>query len=163
MKILFGVLLIASFSHAEQRDSKANLADLKEASREIKHKETEFAKLVSTGRIDQAIEFLKKPGHPQFVLLNAKIKAVPVLVYSIRNGHQKLAQELMTTGSNLNARDEKTGQTALIAAVVRQNDELVKKLLELGADKEMRANNGKSPLDYAKENGLNKTSINLLK
>lgn len=69
----------------------------------------------------------------------------------LRTNKVDIARFLIENGANVNAKDLYDGMTSLIGAAARQNVELVKLLLEKGADKSIRDAEGKNALDYAKE------------
>lgn len=63
-----------------------------------------------------------------------------------------LIRELKHLGANINAADAR-GTTPIATAAKHNQPELIRLLIELGADPAQRLNNGLTPLDYAREAG----------
>src|SRR5690606_9916692 len=68
---------------------------------------------------------------------------------------RELFQQLVRDGIDLDAVDERSGKTAMINAAQNGNIELVRMLLENGADASLKDEQGMSACDYARytENG----------
>jgi ankyrin repeat protein len=69
-----------------------------------------------------------------------------------KNINYEYAGKLRRLGADINARDSRTGETALIASVKNGNLELTKYLTKHGADVKTKDASGKSAEDYAAEN-----------
>ena len=74
-------------------------------------------------------------------------------------GDPAAAKLLLDHGANVNARRPSDGETVLHLAVPTCNRELVELILANKADVNVRNNEGKTPLDYAKANGSTGTEI----
>lgn len=122
----------------------------------------QFTESVEKKNVGKAISHLNHPDTNLIQFLNAEVQGAPVLIYAIRNRLKPLTNQLISKGANLNAREKKTGLTPLIQAVIRKDTPLVKDLLIHGADIKMKANNRKSALDYARDNGSPPEMIELL-
>ena len=73
-----------------------------------------------------------------------------------------VALTLIKMGASVNAKDPETGRTPLMVAVAYQCRAMVVVLLSHNADIHATANNGKSALDIAYENGLQEMEVLLL-
>lgn len=76
------------------------------------------------------------------------------LYYAIRNDRNtnEIIQALLKNGANINERADRKKFTLLMQAIVDQNYNAAKILVDLGADtRNLRDNNNKTALDYAKE------------
>ncbi|XP_062276778.1 ankyrin repeat, SAM and basic leucine zipper domain-containing protein 1 [Scomber scombrus] len=73
---------------------------------------------------------------------------ISCLMLAARNGYSKVINLLASHGTDINIQDC-NGYTALAMAVQYNREEAVLKLLELGADKTITLNDGKSPADLA--------------
>lgn len=92
------------------------------------------------------VEFLLKKG----VNVNdiAADRGNTPLMDACSDGNLKIAECLLEAGADLNVVNKNT-QTALILAVGRKSDRIAVKLLELGADREIRDSLGMSAKQYA--------------
>jgi uncharacterized protein len=69
------------------------------------------------------------------------------------NTNPDVVSALLQAGADVNARNTREDMTPLIwAAVKNSNPEIIHRLLEAGADATIRGKDGKSALDYAREN-----------
>lgn len=75
-------------------------------------------------------------------------KGIPVLHFAAFRGLLLTAYALIKRGADVNAQDA-DGNTALMAAVIRRNENIVRLLLEAGADKTIMNNECDSPVDVA--------------
>lgn len=73
-----------------------------------------------------------------------------LFVYSCRRGDWKIAETCLKSGVDVNYRDEAYGSTALMHAAQQGNVDIVKKLLEHGADASIQndRNRDKKAIDY---------------
>ncbi|XP_075883311.1 ankyrin repeat, SAM and basic leucine zipper domain-containing protein 1 [Nelusetta ayraudi] len=78
------------------------------------------------------------------------------LMLAAREGYTKVINLLVSHGAELDSQDG-MGFTALYVAVQHSQQEAVLKLLQLGADKSIKSNAGKSPMDLA--SSLKKTQM----
>ncbi len=74
---------------------------------------------------------------------------VALFVEAAGAGDFAAVQEFLEHGMNINARDEETEQTALLAAVDRENFDMVRFLLQNGADINLVGGQGFTPLHRA--------------
>ena len=65
---------------------------------------------------------------------------------------QVVVEKLISFGANVNEKNE-NGETALHRAVLFENSEIAAIIIEHGADKGIRNNDGLTPLEYARELG----------
>ncbi|MBU1090314.1 MAG: ankyrin repeat domain-containing protein, partial [Candidatus Omnitrophica bacterium] len=86
------------------------------------------------------------------------------LIYTVRHGRQLLARDLVKNGANLNMQDSK-GDTALHVAVANEDADMVRMLVEHGANRYIRNRNGNIPANLAmnKRNESNQKITDLLK
>jgi ankyrin repeat protein len=100
---------------------------------------------------------------------NAKQRAASLLIKSGANMHEldiffnacfyrgrkqlSLVRQMINSGADINQRQGLTLQTALIYAVIVENDEMIELLLEKGADIHSRDARNRSALCYAVMNG----------
>jgi ankyrin repeat protein len=70
---------------------------------------------------------------------------------AVENGHVAVAKSLLRNGADIDARSP-SGLTPLFCAVRRQDVELVEYLLEHGANKKLRLDDGQTVEDFAKGN-----------
>lgn len=116
---------------------------------------------------DTDSEIVRQRGYQLFDYLFANcqltdIDWVPILMDSAYFENINAAKALLDSGVvNINTINS-SGQTALIKAVLGKSKDMVSFLLEKGADKSVKDNDGKTAYDYAVENG-NKEILKLLK
>jgi ankyrin repeat protein len=83
--------------------------------------------------------------------VNERSKAgATVLILAVRFSRNQLVDLLLRSGAEINAAEEFSGSTALACAVAIKDIETVKQLIEAGADLEMAAKSGNTPLMTAK-------------
>lgn len=86
-----------------------------------------------------------------------------ILLYTaVANGDKASAEAELKKGADINWKSTLEGNTSLHAAVTEEQTELLKFLLEKGADASIKNNDGKTPLALAKETG-NEAAIKILK
>ena len=68
-------------------------------------------------------------------------------------GHTEVAKIMIEMGDDVNAKEKERGGTPLILATYGGRVQVVKLLLEKGADPKLPDSSGKTPIDYARENG----------
>ncbi len=108
----------------------------------------------SSGQI--GVETLKGLSDTQQTTEHNNITA---LILAVNNKNIEKIKELVNRDVDINVADPKTGGTALHHAVFIDNPtEVIKLLLELGADSTIKDLSGKTPLDYAKEFNLPKVT-----
>ena len=76
-----------------------------------------------------------------------------VLLWSLQAGHKtpiKMIRTLVRGGANVNLPNSKTGETPLMAAAARGNEEVIVYLLEHGADRCAHDNHGRTAAVYAR-------------
>lgn len=78
-----------------------------------------------------------------------KTKLSEKIVYAASMNHYPLIEALVKAGVDVNFRTEADGRTALIRAAAEGWVDTVKRLLALGANREIKDNKGKTALDYA--------------
>jgi hypothetical protein len=76
-------------------------------------------------------------------------KGVPLLNISARNGHIKTLELLLRSGAQVNMIAEDRGSTALFEGTMKRHKEMVKTLIEAGADTNIRSKSGQSALVVA--------------
>ena len=76
-----------------------------------------------------------------------------LLHLAIVNGDLESTEAELKKGVDINWKSLLEGNTALHVAVSEKQNELLKFLLEKGADASLKNNEGKTPLDVAKETG----------
>jgi ankyrin repeat protein len=69
-----------------------------------------------------------------------------------RNSNPEAVTTLLEAGAEVNARDELAWTPLMIAAYSSRNPEVIKALLDAGAATELKSDEGKTALDYAREN-----------
>lgn len=74
------------------------------------------------------------------------------LMIAAWEGQLEMVKALVDNGACLNQQDKKNGFTALIKAVFRNKDDIVRFLLEAGADKTISSYERKRAEDYARDN-----------
>ena len=84
-------------------------------------------------------------------------KGVPLLILSIRNHHSDIVTILLQHGADVNKKSGDRGNTALMDATVSGNLEIVRELLDAGADINCKSKNGQTALMLAVGEG--KTTI----
>lgn len=91
--------------------------------------------------------------------INGTSKFGTPLMAAVVKGYAKITEKLLLHKANPNSKDA-NNTTALHYAIMFKKKDLVKLLLEAGADLSLKDNNGNSPEDYAKM--VNNTDINKL-
>lgn len=74
---------------------------------------------------------------------------------AVKNNKVSAVKKILNQGVNVNEKDDELGNTAISHAVFARNPELIKLLLEHGADSHVKNNRGYSTLDAAKLLGSN--------
>lgn len=77
-----------------------------------------------------------------------------LMVAAMQGRSQKLIELLVFLGADLRAQDS-AGMTALMHAAAKGEQDNAAQLLQLGIDPDIKDNNGKTVIDYAKAGGLN--------
>mmetsp|Transcript_9800 Transcript_9800/g.13508 ORF Transcript_9800/g.13508 Transcript_9800/m.13508 type:complete len:99 (+) Transcript_9800:312-608(+) len=74
------------------------------------------------------------------------------LMFAAKNGDDRTAKLLLKSKANVNKADKKYGDTPLVCAIIsiEVNLNLIKLLVKSGAKLEVKDNDGKTALDYAK-------------
>ncbi len=107
----------------------------------------------SYGGKTEVVRFLLNNGAD----VNGKGSSVPPIYAAAQSGHFEIVRILADSGADINRQDRKTGRTALMGAALHaKNDsqlEIVRMLVEKGARPQIRDQNGKTALDYAKQYG----------
>jgi ankyrin repeat protein len=81
-------------------------------------------------------------------------KGRTALFWAAKKGHSNVAKVLIDNGANLNLTDNEWGRTALHFAIERENVEVAKLLITAGAPLDIKDGEGRVPLSYAAEQGL---------
>lgn len=81
------------------------------------------------------------------------------LAQASEEGNSECVQVLIDASANLDTKSRPFDQTCLMLAAKKGHDAVVYQLLMAGADKTLRDENGKTALDFAKENGNKRTII----
>jgi hypothetical protein len=76
-------------------------------------------------------------------------KGIPLLNISARNGHLKTLELLLRSGAQVNLIADDRGSTALFEGTMGRDKEMVKTLIEAGADANIRSKDGQSALVVA--------------
>lgn len=84
------------------------------------------------------------------------------LIAAVQDGDAKRVEQLLANGSDIHAPSTFQGYTALHLAVVKGELELVKRLLELGADPNRHADGARTVLPLALVHGCNLQIVDLL-
>jgi ankyrin repeat protein len=95
---------------------------------------------------DAAAEFLMDKGAD----INSDLDGITPLMFVAENGRRVLAEQLISRGAKVDARNER-GETALMLASAKGHKELVELLISKGAYVNAKNNYGKTPLRIAKE------------
>ena len=74
------------------------------------------------------------------------------LIAAARTGHSGTARDMLTSGANVNVRDEH-GNTPLIEAARNGHDDVVRTLLAAGADPKITNDDGQTALTLARLGG----------
>jgi ankyrin repeat protein len=85
----------------------------------------------------------------------------PLILAAENNENPEAITALLKAGADIEARDLKYGGTVLMwAAYTNRNPEVIITLLKAGANAKAKDDNGRTALDYAKENfGLKGTDV----
>ena len=99
------------------------------------------------------------------VLYNGSVRNLPILNIAIISGYPDVAEQLLKIGSNANGFDLLTGVTPLMTAAEYGYDDdaldLVKMLLQYGANPSLKDKSGKTARDYALKAGDSKAAAYL--
>ena len=77
----------------------------------------------------------------------------PALLTCAHTGSVTAVQALLAHGAEVNAKDSRRGQTALMRAVAQKHADVVRSLIDRGADVRARSKDGFSPLLFAAREG----------
>ncbi len=99
-----------------------------------------------------AIEALEKAGAD----LEARYFGMTPLFYSSERGHKEATKTLLRLGADVHAksRNLSPGRTVMHGAALDSNSEIIRILLEAGANLEARNDDGDTPLIYVARNGM---------
>ena len=93
-------------------------------------------------------------GGGQSEVVNERAQGVTALFMASKNGHAETVEVLLEHGAEVDAKTTGKGSlTPLFIAAQQGHAAVVSLLLGAGADREMRAENGASPLDVAQHFG----------
>jgi len=73
-------------------------------------------------------------------------KGIPLLCISARNGHINTLKVLLKSGAHVNLIAEDRGSTALLDSAIERNKDMVKILIEAGADVNIQSKDGQTAL-----------------
>ena len=73
-------------------------------------------------------------------------KGVPLISIAARNGHLNTLELLLRSGAQVNLIDEDRGSTALFDSALEKNKEMIKVLIEAGADVNIQSKDGQTAL-----------------
>ncbi len=104
--------------------------------------EENLALCVQEGKIDFVERFLILGYSPD----SKNEKGVPILILSIRNHHTNLARLLIEAGADVNRISADRGSSALMEAAALGDIDMVKELLEHGANPDLISKNGQTAL-----------------
>ena len=76
------------------------------------------------------------------------------LAIAAQKGYSKIVDALLDLGANINGQSLKHGQTALMQAVAQGHTDIVKLLLENGADIDIKTHKGHTALNFAKNDEI---------
>ena len=107
--------------------------------------EEAFCSCVIEGEI-KAVQLFLQAGFSADI--NNK-KGVPVLCLAIRNNHRSIVNLLLSTKLNINAISQDRGNTPLMDAAALGNNDIVKDLIDAGADLNEKSKNGQTALILA--------------
>lgn len=82
-------------------------------------------------------------------------------LWSARNGFPDMVDLMLSRKTNIDQRNESTGETALILATINKHHDVIELLIRKGANATIKDNIGKTALDWATLKG-NQDSIKLL-
>jgi ankyrin repeat protein len=100
----------------------------------MKHlKNAELINAVKMGDLKKVRELLRDGAD-----VNAKDRGQTALMLACEEGNEEIIDELLKNGADVNAVDDVNYRTALIKAVIYNHFQVVKKLVEAGADLEKR-------------------------
>ena len=117
------------------------------------------AYLACTNKSTRMIELLMKAGANASAALWT---GETVLMNCARRGAVKAVLELVKNGSEINAREKRKGQSALMWAAAEGHSDIVSTLVKHGADVKMTTSNGFTPLLFAARSGDLETARILL-
>jgi uncharacterized protein len=101
-----------------------------------------LAQCVAENKVDEVSLFLAAGFLP-----DAKDKkGIPLLCISARNGHVSTVEFLLRSGAQVNIIAEDRGSTALIDGSMGRHKDVVKALIEAGADVNIKSNDGQTAL-----------------
>ena len=103
----------------------------------------------SAAMVDRLLKAGAKPNEPEFM-------------QCARAGNLEAVKSLLTRGANVNARESRGGQTALMWAVTSKHPEVVQALIERGADVNASSKGGFTPLMFSAQQGDLETARTLL-
>ena len=105
---------------------------------------TPLSRAVQAGHYDLVSVYLEFNAD---VNLSSGFENWSPLMYAAQSGYEKITEDLINAGADLNKTD-RTGKTALMIAVGSGKDHIAVFLLEAGADSTLRDKNGQDYLDH---------------
>lgn len=111
--------------------------------------------MLTTQRRQKIYDRLKKKGAIESPPPATPPGLNPRLYFAVSRGKREDAKVLLVNGADPNWRNEDDGgQTALLCSVIAKDVEMVKLLVDKGANPEAKSGKGQTPLSYAKVEGL---------
>jgi ankyrin repeat protein len=108
-------------------------------------KEDSMAKQVVLGNMSVVKDFLTIGFSPDAT----DVQGTPLIILALRNGKESMFSLLLTSGSNLDAKSEDRGSTALMEAALKGSSDLVRLLIDKGVDLDTQSKNGQTALMLA--------------
>ncbi len=117
-----------------------------------------FTLCVIQGNLSAVNDFLTLGFSPD----TENVKGVPILILAVRNHHRDIARILLGHGADLNRKSGDRGNTALMDAAVLGDVEMVRELLDAGADMNVKSKNGQTALMLAVGEGRDSIAEELI-
>jgi hypothetical protein len=107
--------------------------------------EENFAQRVGAGDEISVSNFLRIGYSPD----TANAQGVPIICVATRNGHKKIVDLLLQRGADVNVLSLDRGNSPLMEAAVRGDDQSVRRFLEVGANPNLVSKSGQTALMLA--------------
>ncbi|GBG27931.1 Ankyrin repeat domain-containing protein 55 [Hondaea fermentalgiana] len=137
LAVRVGHAQVAKFLFDLGGSSGSTVLDAGESKEELKRKPSLLHEAASSGEVDMVRVALEDFGLKSCI--NEATKTGPPIFWAAFNANEAMVQQLLEAGADPNVRDE-DGHSALLVAATRDAPEVVRMLLEAGAD--MRVSTG---------------------